>query len=142
MPGFTFGLGDDVASRIHRDLGTDGLFNPDWAQGFAAAGRDGIRSAPLLVVASSAKDNTESWLHAGIFFQRCALEAQRQGLAIAVHAAAVESTGLNAMLRARLKRLARPTMVFRVGYATENRRHSPRLLASSVSAVLGEARER
>ncbi len=136
MPGHTFGLGDDIARRVHQDLGTRGLFNPDWASGFAMGNRDGIRSAPVLVVISSARNDPRSWVRAGMCYQRCELLAERYGRTTAIHAAMVESTGINVLLRARLKRRARPTMVFRVGTPTEKRGHSPRRSAEEVSRLV------
>jgi hypothetical protein len=135
MPGATFGMSDEMTARVVADLGTTGLFNPDWANGFAMAGRDGIRSAPLVAVVTCAHDAAAAWLDAGVFFQRSAVDAQREGLAVAVHAALVESAGLNALLRARLATLARPTLVFRVGYASQPRPHAPRLPASATCVV-------
>lgn len=136
MPGATFGMSDEMTARVVKDLGSEGLFNPDWANGFAMAGRDGIRSAPLLAVVTCPQDSTKHWLQVGSFFQRCAVDAQQEGLAVAVHAALVESAGLNALLRARLHTLARPTMVFRIGYATQQRPHAPRLAAAAVTTVV------
>lgn len=135
MPGATFGLSDEMTAEIVRDLGTPGLFNADWSNGFASAGRDGIRSAPLIAVVTSERDSTPAWLRVGAFFQRTAVQAQSRGLSVAVHAALIESMGLNALLRARLRTLARPILVFRVGFASQVRPHAPRLSSSMVCQV-------
>lgn len=137
MPGNTFGLNDDGALKLHGELKKDGPFDGYLAEGFTASSRDGIRSSPLLGVISVGSDRPEWWIKAGRAFQKIALLAEVNDLSIAMHAAIVEVEMFNKLLRARLKRRQRPTVIFRVGYATEDRPHSPRVNVEEVVEVIG-----
>lgn len=136
MPGNTFGLNDEMACRVHDALRKDGSFDPDLAFGLAASGRDGIKSSPALFVISVPEDIPVWWVKAGMAFEKAALLAQRNGLAIAVHAAMVEVAMFNNLLKLRLRRKERPTVIFRAGYATEERPHAPRVGAAECSEVI------
>jgi hypothetical protein len=125
MPGHTFGLSTESTSKLQTDLAMAGILNPDWAVGFASAGRDGIRSAPTLVIACG-EDSISGWLSAGRLFQFAAVLAQTMGVSSAYNAAMVESLALNAMLKIRLGTFKKPICVFRLGYATQEMKHSPR----------------
>lgn len=91
-----------------------------------SAGNEGARSAPV-VVASVRSDCAREWLRTGMFFQRCVIDSERFGLSVSLVSAPVENTALNVMLRARLGRLARPALVFRVGFERETPPHAPRI---------------
>lgn len=127
MPGKTFGLSDETALKIHNELNKDGEFDPDLAFGFAASDRDGIKSSSLIGIISVSKDNPEFWIKAGRAFQKIALIAESNNLAVAVHAAMVEVEMFNKLLKLRLRRSERPTVIFRMGYATREAPHSPRV---------------
>lgn len=127
MPGNTFGLSDKMANYVNKELKKESAFDPDLAAGFASEGRDGIRSSPFLGMISVKKDSPFEWLRAGMAFQKICLLAEQKKISIAVHAAIVEVDLFNKMLRLRLMRRERPTVIFRMGYTTENRPHSPRL---------------
>ena len=132
MPGNTFGLSDEMANKIHRELNKDGAFDPDLAFGFAASDRDGIKSSPLIGVISVNEDRPEFWIKAGRAFQKIALVAEINNLNIAVHAAIVEVEMFNKLLKLRLRRRERPAVIFRMGYAIKDAPHSPRVNIESV----------
>jgi nitroreductase len=134
MPGNTFGLSDALAKYVHEELKKPGAFDPDLAVGFASSSRDGIRSAPMLGVLTVPEDTAEWWIKAGMVFQEIALIAEEAKLAVAVHAALVEVGMFNRLLGLRLGSTERPTVIFRVGYATEERPHSPRMPTEAVCA--------
>jgi len=137
MPGNTFGLSDEMALRIHKELKKDGIFDPYLATGFAASSRDGIKSSPAILVISVKNDNPEWWVKAGRVFQKIALLAEMYGLSISVQAAIVEVEMFNKMLGLRLKHLKlRPTVIFRMGYAKEESPHSPRVGVEEVAEVM------
>lgn len=127
MPGHTFGLSNEMAVKVFNALNREGSFDPDIAHGFAASERDAIRSAPLVCVLSTRKNSPEWWLKTGRALERIALLAEIQGVNIAVHAALVEKDMFTNLLKLRLGISQYPTALFRVGYATEERRHSPRV---------------
>ncbi len=133
MPGSTFGLSDAMTARMRDELKKVGSFDPDLAHGFAAADRDGIKSAPLIVVVSAKSDSLESRVKAGMIFGMSCIAAEHFGLAVAVHAAIVEVTAFRAMLKLRLGAIGSvPLVLFRMGYPTEQRPHSPRASVDSV----------
>ena len=132
MPGSTFGLTDTIASRIHSELHLTGRFDPDLARGVSVGDREGIRSAPILGVIGVNQDKPLQWVKAGQLWQRLALKAEKNGMNTAINAAIVEVDLLNAMLKTRLGTQMRPTVIFRLGYATEDRPHSPRLPVENV----------
>lgn len=125
MPGHSFGLSDQSTLKLRRDLVEKGGLNPDWAVGFATAARDGIRSAPLLIIGCG-KDDTNNWLNAGRLFQFSASRAEAKGIATAYNAAMVESGALNSMLKIRIGTFLRPLCIFRLGYPLYEAKHSPR----------------
>lgn len=127
MPGQTFGLSNEMASKISNALRKEGSFDPDLAYGFAASERDGIRSAPLVCVLSVERDSPDWWLKTGRALQKIALLAEIQKVNIAVHAALVEKDMFTDLLKSRLGQSQRPAALFRIGYSTEERPHSPRL---------------
>ena len=133
MPGNTFGLSDAMAEHVHQELNKPGPFDPDLAAGFAASGRDGIRSAPALGIISVPEDSPEWWIKAGRVLEHIAILAEMNGMAIAMHAAMVEVGIFNAALKARLGSFKKPVAIFRVGFPLEERPHSPR---QSVEEVL------
>lgn len=126
MPGHTFGLNDKMALRVHEELKKSGPFDPDLAYGFAVSGRDGLRSSPAIIVISVKEDAPPWWVMAGRALQRIALLAEKNGIGLAVHAALVEVEMFNKMLKLRLRREERPTVLCRIGYTIEERLHSPR----------------
>ncbi len=133
MPGKTFGLNDATAIRMCAELKKLGAFDPDLAHGFAAADRDGIKSAPLLGVISAKDDTIHSRILAGALFQGHCTSAEFHGFSVAVHAAIIEVAAFRMMLKIRLGLLSRmPLVLFRMGYATEQRPHSPRARVDSV----------
>ena len=136
MPGSTFGLSDEMALRIHQELGKDGVFDADLATGFAATNRDGIKSAPVICVISVGKDEPEYWVKAGRAFQRSALLAEINGLSMAILASIVEVEALNRAMKIRLGLNQRPTVIFRMGYPTKEAPHSPRAAPEEVAEVI------
>lgn len=136
MPGNTFGLSDEMAKYAHEEFNKSGPFDPDLAFGIAASGRDGLKSSPLIGFISVSEDSPVWWITAGMTFQKIALEAEMNGLAVAVHAAIVEVEMFNRLLKVRLRQNYRPTVIFRMGYAQEERPHSPRLSVSEVSEIM------
>lgn len=133
MPGSGFGLSDEIALKLHRELGAHGRFDADLARGFAVSDRQGIISSPLIGVVSAKKDKPKLWLKAGQAWQKMALIAEHHRVNMAINAALVEVDLLNIALRLRLKTRNRPTVVFRAGYATEARSHSPRIPVEKVT---------
>ena len=136
MPGNTFGLSDESAFSLHEKLKGGGVFDPDLALGMAISSRDGIRSAPVVGVLSTKEDEPFGWIKAGAVFEGIALLAQTQGLGVALHAAIVEVELFSRALKLRLGRKERPVVIFRVGYPTEERPHSPRLPLEEVCRVV------
>lgn len=136
MPGNTFGLSDDMSKYVHEELKKAGSFDPDLAFGIAASGRDGIKSSPLVGIISVSKDLPLWWIKAGMAFQEIAIETEKAGLAMAVHAAIVEVEMFNNVLRLRLIQKDRPTVIFRVGFATEERVHSPRIPVEELIEII------
>jgi nitroreductase len=132
MPGNTFGLNDVMAARIHEELKKSGPFDPDIAYGFAASGRDGLRSSPAVLVVSVPEDVPEWWVKTGRALERIAFIAERHTLSMAIHAALIEVEVFNKLLKARLRQRNRPTVIMRIGYATEERPHSPRTTIDEV----------
>lgn len=137
MPGNTFGLNDEMAAMIHQELKKETL-NKELAKNFAATSKAVINSAPIIGIITAPKDEPEYWIKAGMAFQRIALIAASydNGISVAVHAAMVEIGILNWILRTRLKTLERPTVIFRIGYATQEMPHSPRMPAEKVTEVM------
>lgn len=136
MPGNTFGLNDTMAIRIHEELQKTGSFDPDLAFGFAASGRDGIKSAPALFVISVPEDIPVWRIKSGRALEKVALCAQKLGLGAAVHAAMVEVEMFNKLLKLRLRRKERPSVIVRIGYAMEERPHAPRVGATKCAEVI------
>lgn len=136
MPGNTFGLTDEMAEYVHKELQRSGPFDPDLAFGMAASDRDGIRSSPLVVAISVPEDSPVWWVKAGMAFERIALEAELKGLGVAVHAAIVEVEMFNNIFRIRLGQSWRPTVIFRLGYSKEERPHSPRIAAEEITEII------
>jgi len=132
MPGNTFGLSEKMTVKLSSALQEEGSFDPDLAYGFAASERDGIRSSPLVCILSVAKDKAEWWLKTGRALEKMALLAEIQKVNIAVHAALIEKEMFTDLLKLRLQGTQRPAALFRVGYATEKRPHSPRIPAARV----------
>lgn len=132
MPGSTFGLSDKMAQKIHDELRGKGAFDPDLAIGFASSSRDGIRSSPLIGVISADSDSIELRIKAGQAIQKIALLAELNGLSIALHAAIIEVGMFTNILKLRLRQPKRPLVLFRMGYATNQYPHSPRLNINEV----------
>lgn len=132
MPGSTFGLDDATSRDVKSELGKAGRVNAGTMAGFSKAGRDGLRSAPAVFVIAVPDDGPRWWLAAGMAFQKIAVAAEMNGLAIAVHAATVEVKLQNQLLKAMLKASGRPTMLFRMGYPTRPMPHAPRVAAADV----------
>jgi nitroreductase len=137
MPGFTFGLSQESTQQLKMDLSKSGILNPDWAVGFASAARDGIRSAPVLIIACG-DDNPKNWIKAGQFFQSSAVEAQKTGVASAYNAAMVESVALNSLLKLRLGTLLKPLSIFRLGFPLHEVQHSPRRNLNNIIELLND----
>ncbi len=136
MPGTTFGLDNATASSIKQELGKIGPVNPGKMAGFARSSRNGIRSSPAVFVVSAPQDTPRWWLAVGMAFEKAVLFAQSNGLSVAVHAGIIEVGLANQMLRLRLKSAGRPTMLFRMGYASEKMPHAPRLSVDEVGEVI------
>ncbi len=126
MPGNTFGLSDEMTRKIKDALSKTGAFDPDLSQGFSSSGRDGIKSSPVICVLSAPRDDYSNWIKVGEALTHSLLIAEMNGLSSAMHAAIVEVEFFNKMLRLRLGDAYRPTAIFRIGYKTEDRPHSPR----------------
>ncbi|MDE1970893.1 MAG: hypothetical protein KGI50_04955 [Patescibacteria group bacterium] len=135
MPGNTFGLGDETSLRVHRALQQEGPFDPDLANGMAVSARDAMKHSPLIGIISIEEDMPFYWIQAGRVLQRNLLEAERYGASTSIHAALIEVNFFNKLLRLRLKRSARPTVLFRAGFCTEERPHAPRAPIEGVVTV-------
>ncbi len=138
MPGSNFGLSDKIALKAHTELGKEGSFDPDLAYGFSVSGRDGLKSAPIILVLSVKEDSRIYWIKSGRALQGIALKAELNGLSMAVHAAMVEVEMFNKLLKARLLSGDRPTVICRLGYATEIRPHAPRTTVNEVMEVIND----
>lgn len=137
MPGSTFGLNDQMAAIIHQELKKE-VLNKDLAKNFAATSKAVINSSPVIGVITAPKDEPQYWIKAGMAFQKIALTAASygNGLNVAVHAAMTEVAILNWLLKIRLGTFERPTVIFRMGYATQKMPHSPRMPAGKVTEVV------
>lgn len=132
MPGNTFGLSDEKSLQISKELKQAGPFDPDLAQGFSSSSRDGIASSPTIGIISVEEDIPYSWIAAGRLLQRILVSAETYSLSSAINAAIVEVEWFNKALRLRLKCMQRPTVIFRLGCARENRPHAPRMAPDKV----------
>lgn len=132
MPGNTFKLSDDAAAKIHELLKTKGLFDHNLASGFAIVNREAIKSSPLVVALSVSAETPERWIKAGQALQKIALLCETSGLALAINAALVEAEIFNKLLKTRLARKERPTVIIRIGYPTRQMPHSPRVNVEEV----------
>lgn len=130
MPGSTFGLKDVEAEKIHKQL-LSGKLDYDLASGVAVSDRQRIQTSPLLLVITG-KDTKEDWIKTGCLWQKIALIAESMGISVAVSAAIVEVPLLSKMMSVRLGTTSRPLMITTIGYATEERPHSPRLPVSQL----------
>lgn len=88
---------------------------------------------PAFIIISTQTDNRKDQLQAGQVYERIALEAEKQGLASAVMAAAIQIGDYYKDLQKILGISARPQVFMRLGYPTKPTRHSPRLLAQKVT---------
>lgn len=138
MPGNTFGLSDEMAKYVHEALNKSGPFDPDLAFGIATSGRDGLKSSPLIGIIGVPVDSPLWWIKAGMAFDELLLEGEMNGLSVAVHAAIVEVEMFNRLLKMRLKQNYRPTVIFRMGYAKEERPHSPRISAGELIEIVNQ----
>lgn len=132
MPGNTFGLNDEMARRVSKELRKTGVFDHDLAVGMAMSARNGIRSSPVIGILRATDDVPYWWLVAGRVFQRIILVAEQMQLSVAVHAAIVEVNTFNELLRMRLGGPYRPIIIFRVGHSVDVGVHSPRYDVSEV----------
>lgn len=130
MPGSTFGLKDSESELIHHQLLT-GKLDYDLASGVAISDRQRIQTSPLVLVIVG-DDNKENWINTGRLWQRISLIAESVGLSVAVSAAIVEVPLLSGMLSMRLATIKKPLMITTIGYALEERPHSPRLPVSEI----------
>lgn len=136
IPGNTLGLSDDMTLKVIEELKRETAGDPDVLSGNAYVGREGIKSSPLVCVIAGKNDTPHWWLKAGITFGTMAVAAEVAGLNIAVHAAIIEVKILRASLKLRLLASETPLVLFRLGYATENRPHSTRLNVESVVEII------
>lgn len=135
IPGDTLGLSDETTIKVIDELKRETAGDPDVLSGNAYVGREGIKSSPLVCVIAAKNDTPHWWLKAGMTFDNIAAAAEAKGLSVAVHAAIIEVRILRASLRLRLLTSDIPLVLFRLGYATENKPHSPRLNIESVIEV-------
>lgn len=135
MPGNTFKLNDNASLKIHELLKTKGSFDPNLAAGLAITNRDAVKSSPLIAVLSVPEDSSLWWMKAGQTLERIAILCEVNGLSFAINAALVEARMFNKMLKMRLGLKERPTVLMRMGYATESMPHSPRASARSVTEI-------
>lgn len=119
MRGREFGLGDEVALHIHRGLRREERLLADEVAAFAKVASVGMRTASAVAVVTAARDDVACRLAAGRAYEDMALALERRGLRTAMHAAITEVEAPNLALRGRLRTLARPLVVFRIGRAVD-----------------------
>lgn len=136
IPGNTLGLSDETTLKVIEELKRETAHDPDVLSGNAYVGREGIKSSPLVCVIAGKNDTPHWWLKAGLTFGNIAVAAEANGLNIAVHAAIIEVKLLRASLKFRLLTSETPLVLFRIGYSTESKPHSPRLNAESVIEII------
>ena len=136
IPGGTLGLSDETTIKVIDELKREMAGDPDVLSGNAYVGREGIKSSPLVCVIAGKNDTPHWWLKAGITFGAIAAAAEAAVLNTAVHAAIIEVKILRASLKLRLFASETPLVLFRLGYATENKPRSPRLNVESVVEIV------
>jgi len=141
MPGNTFGLDDALTLYAHSELEKQGIFDPALAVGMASTSRDNIRNSPLLGIIWADLDIPQWWVKAGMALQEIALLAEMNDLSVSVHAGIIELFEESIFSRKyyaeeflKIVPLSsgRPLALFRMGYATEERPHSPRLRVQEI----------
>jgi len=136
MPGKTFGLSDEMAAYVHEALKKEGVFDADLAVGFAASSRDGIRNAPCLLVISVPHDTPSWWIKAGRALEYIALLLTMHGFSTSVYAGLIEVEMFNASLKKILGRPERPTVLLRIGRASGQMPHSPRISIKKIAEII------
>jgi hypothetical protein len=133
MPGHNFGFIDKDALELHQQLMTGGKLDPHLASGLPVSDRRGIISSPFIGIICIAEARRDLQVKAGQAWQRMALITEKHGVNMSIHAALAEVELSNLSLKKILGINYRPTIIFRAGYATESRPHSPRLPVEEVS---------
>ena len=132
MPGHNFGLTDKQALELHQQLKQGGRLDPHLARGLPVSDRKGIISSPILGIICISEKQRDLQVKAGQAWQRMALIAESYGVNMSIHAALAEVEFSNWALKKTLRTKFRPTIIFRAGYATEPRPHSPRIPVEKV----------
>lgn len=128
MPADTFGFIGASESEFIQALNAEGGLDRDYAVGWPNADFKGINEASGVGVILVAKNTPSDWIKAGRAFEGMWLNAEANGLGIAVLAAMVESKMLSTALRIRLGTLKEfPAVVFRIGKPMRLMPHSPRI---------------
>lgn len=115
MRGREFGLNDEAALRFHLGLRGHGQLLPDEVSALAKAGNLGMRSASAIAVLTVEQDSVLTRLLAGQAFAEVVLALTNHGYVVSMHAAVTEVEAPNLALRGRLRTVARPVVVFRLG---------------------------
>jgi hypothetical protein len=95
-----------------------------------------VESAPVVAVLTTDADGRRAWMETGRAFERVALRASAEGVAVHPMSQILERPGCRARLAAELSLDgATPHHLFRLGYADETVEHTPRW---PVEAMLDE----
>lgn len=130
MPGFTYGLDDEMSEKIHEELLKEGAFDAYIAEAFPAGDLEAFKSAPLILVISIPEDTPYFRVLAGRALESIALLAEKSRLGFSVHAAMTEVAFSRGALKTRLMRPEQPVVICRIGYPISGDTvpaHSPRV---------------
>jgi hypothetical protein len=146
MPASGYGLNQEATIAIRKQLQqglTSDLKDNFLIKGFSEAGANGMDGAPMLYLILG-EDHRENWIKTGRLYQEMAVRLTRHGISTAMHAAQVE-VGLAAINLKReltgwrsLLKNERALGLGRLGYASEDRPHSPRYPARMVTEWVEE----
>lgn len=87
---------------------------------------------PVIAIISCLDDNYNSWLAAGQYFEKIALEAEAEKIKTGVWAAPIQIEDYYKEIQTGLGIKERPLVFFRMGYTESIPHHSPRLVATTV----------
>ena len=116
MPGFTFGLSDKEASRIHMGLLQVTSLNPSDTLKMGLAGKTGIEKSSLIGVIFQNEDSIESWVNSGQKLQRSLLILESHSIQCSIYAGIIEVPLLKRMLETTFESNKTACALFRAGF--------------------------
>lgn len=89
-------------------------------------------NTPVFIIVATESDDLKSWVKTGQIYQKIALRGVQKGLSTSMWAAPIQIGNYYKNFQNILQTEFRPQAFFRLGYATRNIKHSPRICSEEV----------